>query len=68
VIVSKKISAKAVERNRVRRKINEIVRKNWLDIPVGYNILVIAKKTSLGIENKKLEMDILSTLKRALSK
>lgn len=65
VIVSKKISKKAVIRNRIKRRINEIIRKNWQTVPVGYNIVVIAKTDSSKLNNLKLQQDVFSCIEKA---
>jgi ribonuclease P protein component len=47
-IVSKKISKKAVDRNKIRRRLAEVVKKNWID---GYKFLFLVRSEIL---NKKL--------------
>jgi ribonuclease P protein component len=42
-IVSKKVSLKAVERNKIKRKLREIIRKTLPDIKGGYDIIVIVQ-------------------------
>jgi len=61
-----KFSPKAVERNRVKRQLREIFRKNIKEIEKGVDIMVSLKKS-----NKKefsindLERDTLAVLKKA---
>lgn len=42
IIVSKKVSKKAVVRNKIKRRIRSILRDNIEKIPKGYNIIFIA--------------------------
>ncbi len=43
VVVPKKVSKKAVDRNRDRRRIYEICRSEWDQIKPGYNIIITGK-------------------------
>ena len=43
IIVSKKVSKKAVVRNRVRRRIREAFRLSQPELKQGYNMIIIAK-------------------------
>lgn len=40
IVVPKKISKKAVERNRLRRQLAEKLAANWQTVPAGYDIVV----------------------------
>jgi len=51
-IVSKKISQKAVLRNKIRRQLSEIVRLKLKKIKIGYDIILIA---SPGLETKNFQ-------------
>jgi ribonuclease P protein component len=65
-IVSKKVSKKAVERNKIRRRIFEITRKDLLNrIKKGWDVLFVV---SAGIKEKKgkeLQEILLKELERA---
>ena len=54
VIVSSKISKKAVIRNRIKRRLKEIIRLNILKIKPGYNFIVIAKPKILNQKHNEL--------------
>ncbi|TSC56497.1 MAG: ribonuclease P protein component [Parcubacteria group bacterium Gr01-1014_18] len=43
VIVSTKVSKRAVDRNRLRRQVREILRKSWDRVPLGFDFMVIIK-------------------------
>lgn len=58
VIVSKKVSNRAVVRNRIRRQLKEAYRKNEARYAVGYDLILIAKATCIderfGVIEKSL--------------
>ena len=54
-IISKKISKKAVERNRIKRLLAEIVRKNMEKIEKGSRMVFLVKQKILGKSQKELE-------------
>lgn len=63
-IVSKKISKKAVVRNKIKRRLREIIRSKLLDVKGGFDILIISLS---GIENKEfkeVEEEVDEILKR----
>jgi len=45
IVVGKKFSKKAVERNRVKRILREEVRKLYGQLDTGYDIVIFVKKT-----------------------
>lgn len=47
VVASKKVSNRAVDRNRLRRQIKEAYRQREADIKTGYDIIFIVKKNCL---------------------
>jgi ribonuclease P protein component len=51
-IISKKVSKKAVDRNKIKRRIAEVIRKNLEKFEPGIRIIFLAKKETL---NKKIE-------------
>ncbi|MBI5753637.1 ribonuclease P protein component [Candidatus Peregrinibacteria bacterium] len=58
-IISKKVHAKAVKRNHLRRQIYEILRLNMLNLNVpGTDSILIAKKNIIKNSYKALEEDI----------
>ncbi|MFA5025879.1 MAG: ribonuclease P protein component [Candidatus Shapirobacteria bacterium] len=60
IIVSKKISKKAVLRNQIRRRLMEAVRLNMDIFPEGFRGIFLVKKNILG----KSEMEIEECLKK----
>lgn len=58
-IASKKGVGGAVERNRARRRLREILRRRWPRIPLtGYWILVIAYRSALSAAHQELASDL----------
>ena len=51
-VVSSKVSNKAVVRNKIKRRLREIVKKEINSIPSGYDIVIVAKKTTVGLDFK----------------
>jgi ribonuclease P protein component len=65
VIVSAKLSAKAVERNRLKRRIFEAIRANALNQnSLPFKIVIIPKKKALKADYKEIEKGILSLTKK----
>jgi len=63
VIVSKKISKKAVDRNQIRRRITEVLNKEWNNIPEGTRGVFLTKKEILGKSLKDIEVEIVKIIK-----
>ena len=63
VVVSKKISNRAVDRNKVRRRIMEAVYRNWQGFPEGIKIVFLVKKNILEKKTDALEKDIAGIIK-----
>ncbi|SRR5258708_1240779 len=57
-IVSKKISTKAVERNKIKRTLREIIRKNISYMKTGMDYVIIVKPGILHISHDKLEIEL----------
>ncbi len=65
VVVSKKVSKKATERNYLKRQLREIFRLNKQKIKIGYDIICSAGQKSLGTKYKDLEKDLIFLLNKA---
>ncbi len=55
IVVSKKVSKKAVVRNRLRRQIRELYKNNVSSIKQGYDMIITAKPLCAGEEYSVLE-------------
>ncbi|HRY82532.1 MAG TPA: ribonuclease P protein component [Candidatus Moranbacteria bacterium] len=65
-LVGIKFSKKAVERNRIKRQLREIVRKNIGKIKESFDLVISLKKSSKKeILSKDLERDLMSVLEKA---
>ena len=61
-IVSKKISMKAHERNRIKRMMRESVRNNLLKAKKGYDFVVVAKNGILHETHGTIESELVSKI------
>ncbi len=53
-VVSKKISKKAVTRNKIKRKLREQIRLRLIKFKKGFDLIIIAKKNIIGKESKDI--------------
>jgi ribonuclease P protein component len=64
LVVSKKISKKAVERNRIKRSVREQMRKILPELAVG-DYMLVAKPAAANYLNKELISQLQAVLKKA---
>ena len=57
-IISKKISKKAVDRNRIRRLLSTVVQKNLKKFEKGVRIVFLTKKEILGKKIEEIEREV----------
>lgn len=57
-IVSKKISKKAVDRNRIRRVLSEIIRKNLDRFENGIRVIILTKQEILNKKMNEIEKEV----------
>ena len=62
-IISKKISKKAVERNKIKRRLMEVLGKNIEKFDEGKRVLFLVKKEVLGVKPREIEMELSKVLK-----
>ena len=65
VVVSKKVSKRAVVRNRNKRRVVEIVREHWSQIKPGFNVIISMKQDVSDSLQQELIKEVLDCLKRA---
>lgn len=63
-IISNKISKKAVDRNKIRRVLREIVRGNLEDVPNGFLFVILARRNILEKSKDELEKELVKILNR----
>lgn len=64
-VVSKKISKKAINRNKAKRRMRDICRNEIQKIKKGVDIVLFAKKNIIDAEFIDIDKDIKQLLKRA---
>ena len=65
VVVSKKISKRAVDRNRIRRRMYEILRTNYDKIKIGFDFMIFAKSGALTAGFKEMQEELIDLLKKS---
>lgn len=66
VVVTKKVQKAAPRRNRIRRRVYEIVRTNWEHIKPGHDILISIYDPQAGVMSyAELEQGVIGVLKQA---
>ena len=63
-VISTKISKKAVTRNRIRRIISEVVRKNLDNIKKGFDIVFLVKPSVLNETKEQLENEVYDAISK----
>lgn len=58
IIISKKVSKKAVDRNRIKRIIREAIILNLNKISTNNDYLIIAKQSSLKLTNNEIRREV----------
>lgn len=62
--VSRKLG-KAVVRNRVRRRLREVVRTHWETIQPRWDLVILARKGALEVSYQSLQESLLTLLRKA---
>ncbi len=64
IIVSTKVSKKAVLRNKIKRRIREISKKHFENLKNGFDIVIIAQKASLVEDFSALKKSVEDNFKK----
>lgn len=65
VVVGAKFSKKAVERNRVKRQLRDIIGRKTKDFTAGYDMVFVVKKTQKALEYPDWELRVEELFKKA---
>ncbi len=65
VVVSTKVSKKAVKRNELRRRVQEVLRLHLLEVVPSHDVVVMMQPAALSASYAVLEKEIMSLLKKA---
>lgn len=61
-IVSKKISKRAVDRNKIKRRMSEVLKVNLEKFSPGTKIIFLAKKSLLEAKREEIEKEVIKIL------
>jgi len=64
IVVGLKVSKKAPERNKIKRRIREIIRKNLNDIKSGHDIMVLVLKPAVDADYSDIENSLIKAFKK----
>lgn len=64
ILVSTKISKKAVERNKIKRRVRDIITKQTDNLKLGYDIIIIALPEIINKEYCDIKKSILYNFKK----
>lgn len=65
IVVGLRVSKKAVERNRLKRRLRDIVRTHLPDVAEGYDIMILVQKSALNANFSVLEEDYMKAVTKA---
>ncbi len=65
LVVSKRISKRAVDRNHLKRLLSEAIRPHLRGLPPGWDLVFSARRSTLVADLSTLEQDISALLRRA---
>ena len=63
--ISTKISKKATDRNKIKRRLSEVIRLNIKNIKAGQDIVLVSKKDILEKDYQSIKDDLLKLIKKA---
>ena len=64
ILVSAKVSKKAVERNKIKRQIREVIRLQLEQIKSGYDVVIITLPVILGKDYQEIERSVNGCFRR----
>jgi ribonuclease P protein component len=64
IVVNKKVTKKASERNAIKRKVREIVRHDLSRLNKGQSVIITARQPVMNADYTMMKKDILSSFKK----
>jgi ribonuclease P protein component len=64
IVVSKKVSKKAVVRNRLRRRISGVIEPIWATVAPGYDIVITVREDILALSVSNMTQIVSTSLRR----
>jgi len=64
IVISTKVSKKAVVRNKIRRRIREILRIYLNEVMPGFKVMLVVKNTILDKDYQAIKVDLEALLKK----
>ncbi len=64
IVVSAKVSKKAVVRNRIKRRLNEVARLNLKNLNTGYDFFILALPRIINLDYHQMEKSLLRHFKK----
>ena len=65
IVVSLKIDKRAVVRNKIRRRIREIIRLNEKNFKQGFDVMILTRESIKDLKYKEIEVKLFSLFKKA---
>ena len=65
IVISSKISKKAVKRNQIKRQISSIIREMLTQIDEGFKAVLLVKKSAADASFQELEKSTIETFKKS---
>jgi len=65
LVISAKVSKKAVVRNQIRRRLRAILRSGLPNIASGFKVMLVVKNAMIGRNFKEIESDLNGLLKKS---
>lgn len=65
IVISAKISKKSTVRNKIRRRIGEVLRINLGKIKHGFKVMLVVKNTAIDRSYQEISQDLLLLLKKS---
>jgi ribonuclease P protein component len=66
IIVGKKVTPGAVDRNRIKRRVRHIINKNLINIPKSVDMIILPNLQVLDAKFSDIESDFMSVIKKII--